>query len=130
MIGFCPCVEDIQFHSVLAFYCLKARTLVVNFVEIREMRRVRGIFNALEPVAIISFAGCAIAPLHHTVTLLYQHVVTWQRRRAFFVPTKVGEDNPPGFLRGRPGMFIVGWSLDRLGRSVHAWPTAIVAPAV
>src|ERR1043166_8043088 len=130
MIGFCARFEDIQFDSVLSFYCLKARTLVVNFVEIREMRRVRGIFNALEPVAIISFAGCAIAPLHHTITLVYQHVVTWQRWRAFFVSAHVGEDKSTEFLRGIPRMFNIGCALDRLGGSVHDSATAIVAPAV
>ena len=92
MIGFCARLENIQYDAVIAFDRLKARTLVVNSVQISQVRGIRGILHALQPIAVVGFAGIAVASLDDPIAVLNQHVISRQRRRALFVFAHVGED--------------------------------------
>ena len=130
MIGFRARLQDIQLNAVFAFHRLERGTLFVDSVKISQVRCVRGVFHALQPVAVVSFAGLGVASFHHSVAVLHEHVVPGQRRRAFFVFSQVSEHKPAQFLRRIPGMLNVGRGLDRLGRPVDDVAAPVVAPAM
>src|SRR6266545_3439338 len=62
MIWFCARLEDVQLNTVFALHGLKVGTLVVDIVEISQVRGIGRILHTLEPVAVVGFAGLAVSP--------------------------------------------------------------------
>src|SRR5215510_2087350 len=94
------------------------------------MRRVRGIFHALEPVTIVGFARLGVASFDHAVTVLHQHVVSGERRWTLLVFAQVSEHEPTQLLRRIPGMKNVWRGFDRFRRAVDDSSAVVVAPAM
>src|SRR5215475_4738756 len=94
------------------------------------MRRVRGIFHALEPVTIVGFAGLGVASFHHAVTVLHEHIVSGEWRRTLLVSAQVSEHEPAQLPRRIPGMENVWRGFDRFRRTVDNSSAVVVAPAM
>src|SRR5215467_8677211 len=94
------------------------------------MRCVRGIFHALEPVTIVSFARLWVSSFHHAVTVLHEHVVPRKRRRTLLVFAQVGEHEPAQLPRRIPGMENVWRGFDRFRRTVDNSSAVVVTPAM
>src|SRR5215471_1622881 len=94
------------------------------------MRCVRGIFHALEPVTIVSFARLWVSSFHHAVTVLHEHVVSGERRRTLVVFAQISEHEPAQLPHRVPGMENVRRGFDRFRRAVDNSSAVIVAPAM
>src|SRR5215475_11028168 len=94
------------------------------------MRCVRGIFHALEPVTIVSFARLWVSSFDHAVTVLHEHVVPRKRRGSLLVFAQVSEHEPAQLPRRIPGMENVWRGFDRFRRTVDNSSAVVVTPAM